>query len=90
MSNVIVLAVCVVCIAFLMLFALKSENAYENHNKIINALDAYASNTGNFADVLNMLDDMESYDKTVYRLWDWGYKNILPQEDFELIKPYIK
>ena len=35
------------------------------------------------------MDDMESYDKTLWRLWDWEYKRILPPEKFEIIKPYI-
>jgi hypothetical protein len=35
-------------------------------------------------------DDMEDYDKTYYRLWDWSYKRIVPPKEFELIKPYIK
>ena len=90
MVKVVVLVFWVLSLAFLILLAFKSENAYENHKKIIDALDAYANDAGNFADVLLMLDNMESYDKTIYRLWDWGYENILPQEDFELIKPYIK
>ena len=33
--------------------------------------------------------EMESYEKTLFRLWDWGYTRILPPEKFELIKPYI-
>ena len=34
-------------------------------------------------------DDMESDNKTLLRLWDWGYTRILPPEKFELIKPFI-
>lgn len=33
--------------------------------------------------------DMESYDKTLWRVWDWGYTRILPKEKFEIIKPYV-
>ena len=35
-------------------------------------------------------EDMESYDNTLYRLWDWSNKRILPKEKFEIIKPYMK
>lgn len=35
-------------------------------------------------------DDMENYDRTLFRFWDWGYKHILPPEKFEIIKPYIE
>lgn len=34
--------------------------------------------------------DQESYEKTVLRLWDWGYTRILPPEKYEIIKPYLQ
>jgi hypothetical protein len=34
-------------------------------------------------------NDEESYEKTLFRLWDWGYTRILPKDKFEIIKPYI-
>ena len=34
-------------------------------------------------------DDAEPYDKTLLRLWDFGYHNILPKEKFEIIEKYI-
>ena len=33
---------------------------------------------------------MESFDKALFRLWDWGYENILPKEAMEKIRPYIR
>lgn len=35
-------------------------------------------------------DDMAGYCKTLFRFWDFGYKNILPKDKYELIKKYIK
>lgn len=35
-------------------------------------------------------DKMEPYDETLYRLWDWGYKRIVPKDVFDKIKDYIK
>lgn len=35
-------------------------------------------------------NDMEDYNVTLKRFWDWGYKRILPPEKFELIKPFIR
>ena len=35
-------------------------------------------------------DDMEEWDTTQKRFWDWGYTRILPPEKFELIKPFIR
>ena len=34
-------------------------------------------------------DDMESYDKTLWRIYDWGLTNILPVDKIKIIKPYI-
>lgn len=35
-------------------------------------------------------NDLESYDATLFRFWDWGYKRILPKEKYRIIEPYIK
>lgn len=35
-------------------------------------------------------DDMENYEITLFRFWDWSYEHILSKEKFELVKPYIK
>lgn len=34
--------------------------------------------------------DMESYNRTFRRLWDWGYKRILPRDKYLYIKQYIE
>lgn len=33
---------------------------------------------------------MESYNKTLFRLWDWGCKRIVPKEIYNRIKDYIE
>ena len=33
---------------------------------------------------------MESYNKTLFRLWDWGYKRIVNKYVYDEIKKYIK
>ena len=33
--------------------------------------------------------DMEEYDQTFKRWWDWGYTRILPPAKYELVKPHI-
>lgn len=35
-------------------------------------------------------NDIEEYTKTLFRLWDWSYKRILPEDKYAIIKPYIK
>lgn len=34
--------------------------------------------------------DIKIFGKTLWRLWDWGYKRIIPAEDLEKIRPFIK
>jgi len=33
--------------------------------------------------------ELEPYNKTLYRLWDWGFKNIVDKESYEKIKDYL-
>ena len=42
--------------------------------------------------LISMVDygDMEPYDNTVYRLYDWGYKRIIPKDKYVLIEKYIE
>lgn len=90
MGKIVIFAFWVVCMVLIILIFLKGENALKNQIKILNAIDSYGEDTGKYLDVLRMIDNMESSTRTIFRLWDWGYENILPQEDFEVIKPYIK
>ena len=74
---------------------IKNINAFKNQIIISDAICRYGCELiqrGEY-NILNLpvtYDDMEDYDRTLWRLWDWGYKRILPPEKFELIKPYIK
>lgn len=60
-----------------------SKAIYDHHMECIDKYDF---------DALCAVDyeDEEAYEATLFRLWDWGYKRILPPEKFEIIKPYIK
>lgn len=69
----------------------KSENTYQNQLKILNAIRDYGSEciwSGKCRTV--DFDDMEPFNRTILRFWDWGYTRILPADKFEIIKPYIK
>lgn len=70
---------------------IKNENAEHNHTIIIDAIYAYQLDMCKMYIYDYEVDfkDMESYGKTLFRLWDWGYKNILPPDKFKIIKPYI-
>ena len=71
----------------------KNENTYKNHIIITKAIYNYKIaliENGILEEGLVDYDDMRGYEATLFRFWDWGYKNILPKDKFEIIKPYIK
>lgn len=84
----------VVILALLIVFLIKNEWTCRMHGKIGDAVLAYQLDRIRNHDIAgsNLVSvwDSESYEKTLFRLWDWGYTRILPPEKFELIKPYIK
>ena len=75
---------------FVVVYALKNQNTYNQRIKIQTAIYEYKIDMlNNGKPELVSYDDMEMYGKTFYRLWDWGYKKILPKDKFEIKKPYI-
>ena len=84
-----ILAMLTTGIIYSVYLLIKVHNAYDNQMIILNAIIDYSDETGNIRKSIILMDNMEDLIKTVFRLWDWGYENILPKEDFELIKPYI-
>ena len=90
MFLLLILSILMSALPILML--VKNENAYKNRAIIIEAIYEYKTTmiiSNKSEDKINYAD-MESYDDTLYRWWDWGYENILPSDKFEIIKPYIK
>ena len=81
----------VIVIIYVIAFDYKNENTYKNVTKISKAIYDYRVDC-----ILNkrqkLVDykDMEDYDKTFWRFWNWGYTRILSKDKFEIIKPYIK
>ena len=83
----------------LVVFAIKNDVTFRNQTVISTAVHLYRLQT--IHDPVARLDplgirfevdydDIEDYDKTLFRLWDWGYTRILPPEKYEIIKPYIR
>ena len=81
----------VFAIAFSVVMLIKNEITYKNQEIILFAIHEYNE------DMISRLkcsscisyDEMEDYNSTLWRLWDWGYKHIVPPEIFEAIIPYI-
>lgn len=69
-------------------YLIKNYVTYRNRAIIIYAIYLYAWH--NNLVVTDIHDDMEDYDQTLFRLLDFGYERILPPEQFEKIKPYIR
>lgn len=84
----------VIILVLLGLFILKNENACKNRCIIVDAIFEHHIYALNSFDMLRHFEvdynDAEPYDKTLFRLYDWGYTRILPKEKYEIIKPYIK
>ena len=70
---------------------------YRNRCKIIDAIHDYGiyllidkDDQEAFIKTKLIYDKMESYNKTMIRFWDFGYKRILPKQEFDKIKDFIK
>lgn len=87
---IVILCLLITDIIYSVYLLVKLENAYNNQTIILNAIVDYSDQTGNIQKSLTLMENIEPFTKTVFRLWDWGYENILPKEDFELIKPYLE
>lgn len=98
MTNILLLA-CGLYITFILILALytlvlsvKSDVASRNRKIILNAIYKYhieCIEKHRYSEIIVEYFDLEPYEKTVYRLWDWGYTRILPPDKFEVIKPYL-
>ncbi len=77
---------------FCLLMIIKTEVTYKNRLILIDAIYKYRISLINQHIYEPGVDykDKESFDKTLFRLWDWGYKRILPKEKFEIIEPFIE
>jgi hypothetical protein len=78
---------CIIALIFLGYMLIKNENTYKKRDLIMNAIFHLRVENNNAK--VNYCN-MEDYLKTLFRLSDWGYKNIVSKEDFEILEPYIK
>lgn len=76
---------------FVIMLMFKNDNTYKNHIKIVNAITDYSITEHiSYDQFSEMLDGMEPYNKTMFRLWDWSPKRIVKRELYEQIKDYLK
>jgi hypothetical protein len=67
------------------------EVASWQHSRVVNAALLYMIDTEliHHKKILVDLYDVECISRSIDRLWDWGYKNMLPPDKLALIEPYI-
>lgn len=66
-----------------------NDAIYDYNIYLINNFD-YKSGNSPYRMPFVYQRDRNVFDKTLWRLWDWGYEHILPPEDLEKIRPFIK
>lgn len=81
-------------IIFIVIMYFKNQVTYKNMCIIGNAIYLYNSEMIQSCNYEKLLDyDIvipdDLYNRTLFRLFDWCYYNILPDDIFALIKPYI-
>lgn len=84
-----IIAVLILWLVFEVVLLLKNDNTYHQHMKILKAIFEYGKDTGEHSKAIEYMQSFEKYDKTLYRLWDWGCTRIVPKDVYEVIKPYI-
>jgi hypothetical protein len=68
---------------------IKNQRTYNMHHVISDAIYAHHRSVPGFNYEVDY-GDMESYDRTLLRWYDWSYYHILPEDKFKIIEPYIK
>lgn len=82
--NIFILIVMVVLL-------LKNNNTYKNHIILLNAIAEHnrAAIMEDRYDKCISYGCIESYYTTLFNLFDWGYKNLVPRDVYKRIEPFI-
>lgn len=69
----------------------KNNNTYKNHIILLNAITEHnrAAMLEDQCDKRISYECIESYYKTLFNLFDWGYKNLVPRDVYKRIEPFI-
>lgn len=83
--------VLILLLMLLVLIFIKNINTFNKRADIIKAIGKYRTNTlkQNQYAVVDY-SDMESYEHTLFNIFEWGYEGILSKEKYLLVKPYMK
>lgn len=76
---------------FSIFLAIKNHTTFKNRIMILDAILAYRTDCAiQYVNAVVDYEDMEDYNKTLFRFYDFGYKHILPEDKFKIIEPYLK
>ena len=90
MATERILKAFVVSVVVGVLFIGRVFAAFENQTEITDAIFVYQMECIRAHEPYEVTyDDAEDMDKTIWRLWDWGHKRILPREKYIKVAPYI-
>lgn len=83
---------CVIGLIVCVIGIIRNGVVYKNQMIILDAIRRYNLEKISKCSCNNTISYslMEDYNDTFKRIFDWGYENILPPGQFELIKPYIE
>lgn len=90
MGGIILIAFVISTLFYGLLLMIKIDNTGKNRTKILDAIVAYTEDSGDYFKGIILLNKMEDFDDTLFRITDWGCQKILPKQYFELIEPYIQ
>lgn len=92
MTETIYILLMALVIAIGFFFLKKNDRTCEMHQLVNHAIYLYNVDMieKGLDDRLDQEECMEPYDKTLFRLFDWGYENIVSPEVLEKIRLYIE
>lgn len=75
----------------MIILLLKNNNTYKNHIILLNAIAEHnrVAILEDQCDKRISYECIESYYKTLFNLFDWGYKNLVPRDVYKRIEPFI-
>ena len=73
-----------------LMMEMRRSSVMDNRKLIVNAIGLYQKHCRlNYLPIEVDFIDMEDFDDTFKRFYDWGYTRILPKKKYELVKSFI-
>ena len=89
-----ILLLILISVTCMIVCGIRNNITYRNQMIILNAIYLYNDDCIRSSQLLSdcMIDysEMEDYDQTYNRWFDWGYTKILPADKYYLVEPYIE